>query len=149
MRESLKQRLMTVAIEWKKESTCMRNQVGGVLVQDGRIIASGYNGSPSGLSHCFGLETCPENINGRITCTKTLHCEAAIITFCAKQGIPTNQSDLFITLFPCKECAKMLINAGIKKIYYLEEYSGINGRTLLEEAQIEIEKLDYNPDILR
>jgi dCMP deaminase len=127
----------------------LRNQVGGVLVRDYRIIATGFNGAPHGIDHCTGLDSCPVIVNGRETCKRALHCEEAIISFCAREGISTNDSDLFITLCPCYDCAQIIINAKIKKVSYIEEYTGTNGLDLLAQAGIETEKVEENPDLRR
>lgn len=137
MRIPLHEIFLRTALLFKQRGTCNRKLVGGVLVKDGRIIATGYNGSPSGQPHCLEEGCITQNRDGRDSCIRTLHCEKAIISYCAQNGISTQGADLYITLTPCYDCAKDIINAGIKKVYYLEDYSGSDGKELLASAKIE------------
>lgn len=111
-----------------RRSTCNRKQVGAVLVRDGRIIATGYNGVLPNIDPKFGLD---ENGN-----SKTVHSEANIISFCAKHGISTNQSTLYVTLSPCEKCAELIIQSGISRVYYIEEYRCTSGIELLNNMGI-------------
>jgi len=137
---------MENAINWSKRATCHRKSVGGILVLEGRTIMSGFCGAPSGLPHCTdeGVGCLIQVRDGRESCMRTLHCEPAMISFAAKEGIAVDGSELYITLSPCYECAKLLINSGIKAVYYLEGYSGADGIKILEEAGIHCEQIDLN-----
>lgn len=137
MRKKLEEIYMETAILFAERATCSRKKVGGVLVLDGRIIATGYCGSPAKMEHCIDVGCEIQIKDGRESCIRTVHCEQAIISFCARYGISTFRTDLFITLCPCYDCSKLLINAGIKKVFYLEEYGGKNGKMLLEKAGVE------------
>jgi dCMP deaminase len=137
MRTPLEKIYMKTAILFSERATCNRKKVGGVLVLDGRIIATGYCGSPSKTDHCIDVGCEIQIKDGRESCVRTVHCEMAIISFCARHGLSTLGTELFITLCPCYECAKVLINAGIKKVFYLEEYSGKSGKELLKNNGIE------------
>jgi len=110
-------KLIKHAIVESEESTCNRLKVGAVIARHGRVISSGYNGAPSGLPHC-GEECAPSGP----PCTKTAHAEANAITFAARYGVATEGAILVSTDSPCLTCARMIINAGIKEVYYSREY---------------------------
>ncbi|GGA68835.1 ComE operon protein 2 [Ornithinibacillus halotolerans] len=123
-------------------STCTRLMVGATVVRDKRIIAGGYNGSVSGGVHCVD-EGCYV-IDGH--CVRTVHAEANALLQCAKFGVPTENADIYVTHFPCLQCTKQLIQAGIRKVYYAENYKNHPyAIQLFEEAGVEMEmvKLDY------
>lgn len=98
-------------------STCNRLNVGAVIARNGRIIVSGYNGAPSHLTHCG-----PECYPGGPPCKRAVHAEANAIAFAAKYGIATDGATMVSTDSPCLECARLIINAGIKEVYYSREY---------------------------
>lgn len=102
-----------------KRSTCPKKQVGAVLTLDNRIIATGYNGVLPGEIHEKGMDE-----NG---VTHTVHAEANIISFCARHGIKTEGTILFVTLSPCEKCAELIIQSGIDTVIYLETYRDIAG----------------------
>jgi len=116
VRLSRNEYFMDIAILTGKRGTCDRAFVGAIVVKDKRIIMSGYNGSPSGISHC-GEEH--QMINNH--CVKTVHAEANIIANAAKFGISLIGSSLYVTLQPCFDCMKLLISAGIFEVIYLEK----------------------------
>lgn len=99
-------------------STCKRLMVGAVIVRDKRIISGGYNGSVSGEVHCID-EGCYMEGNH---CVRTIHAEMNALLQCAKFGVQTEGAEIYVTHFPCLNCTKMLIQAGIKKVYYLNNY---------------------------
>ncbi|WP_099158567.1 ComE operon protein 2 [Virgibacillus ndiopensis] len=99
-------------------STCTRLMVGATIVRDKRIIAGGYNGSVSGSVHCID-EDCYV-IDGH--CVRTVHAEANALLQCAKFGVPTDGAEIYVTHFPCLQCCKQIIQSGIKKVYYAEDY---------------------------
>lgn|SRR5699024_6398616 len=99
-------------------STCTRLMVGATIVRDKRIIAGGYNGSVSGSVHCVD-EGCYV-IDGH--CVRTVHAEANALLQCAKFGVPTEGAEIYVTHFPCLQCAKQLIQGGIKAVYYATDY---------------------------
>lgn len=99
-------------------STCTRLEVGATIVRDKRIIAGGYNGSVSGDVHCID-EDCYV-VDGH--CVRTIHAEMNAVLQCAKFGIPTDGAEIYVTHFPCLQCTKMILQAGIKKIHYLKDY---------------------------
>ena len=101
-----------------KRSTCDRAFVGAVLVKDNRIIATGYNGGVSSLENCS--EVGPEMEDGH--CIRTVHAEMNALIQCAKEGISTNNTEIYVTHFPCINCTKALLQAGITKITYKTAY---------------------------
>ena len=115
-------------------SRCERSRVGAVIARDGRIIATGYNGTPRGYSN-----EC-EDSNGN-THWYVLHAEANAITKTAKNTSTCDNSTLYITLSPCRDCCKLIIQSGIKRVVYVEEYRDISGITFLEYFGISCEKI--------
>lgn len=101
-----------------EQSSCDRARVGALLLKDTRIVATGYNGSLPGTPHCD--ETGHLMLDGH--CVRTIHAEQNCILFCAKQGISTENCEMFVTHSPCPICTKEAIQAGISTIYYLEPY---------------------------
>lgn len=122
-----------VAELFAQRSTCLRLHVGAALFRDNRVIATGYNGSPKGEPHCTA-ETC----NADNPCRNTVHAEVNLIAFCAKNGIETNGASLHITHIPCKDCSKLLIQAGISSVYFLHSYRDASGVFLLENAGVSV-----------
>ncbi len=130
----------------KKRSTCMRRQVGAVIVKDNRVLATGYNGVPSGIKHC-DVEGCLRdqmNIPSgeRHELCKGLHAEQNAIIQAAKYGVNITDAVLYCTNQPCILCAKMIINAGIKKIVYKGPYPDELALSLLKEAKIEVKVIE-------
>ena len=102
-----------------ERATCTRLKVGCVLVKDNRVIASGFNGSPSGMTHCTD-ESC-DVVDGH--CVATIHAEINALLQCAKYGISTEGATAYITHYPCYACSKALAQAGIKEVFYLHKYN--------------------------
>ena len=133
---------MRMAKVWAENSHAIRNKVGALIVKDNMIISDGYNGMPSGFDNCCEDEiwTCrPED--GPMMELKTkpevLHAEANAITKLAKSTQSSDGATLYVTLSPCFECAKLIIQSGIKKVYYAEVYRNTDGLDLLNKAGIE------------
>ena len=120
---------------WAKNSYCKRRQVGAILVKDRMIISDGYNGTPS------GFENICEDENG-VTKPYVLHAEANAITKVAKSGNNSKGATLYVTASPCMECAKLIIQSGISRVVYRDEYRLTDGVDLLRKAGIEVEKID-------
>lgn len=112
-----------------KQSHCKRRKVGAALVRNNFIIATGRNGTLPGHDNCC------ENEDGT-TSDFTLHAEQNILTFCNREGISTKDTTIYITLSPCKTCAKLLASAGITSVYYLEQYKDVSGLIFLQKAGI-------------
>jgi len=124
---------MSIATLIAQRGTCTRAQVGCVITIDNRIVSTGYVGSPSGLPHCLD-DGCIIGLDGG--CTRTSHAEAGAIAFAARKGISLEGSTMYVTLSPCTSCAKLIINAGIKRLFYLKQYRDISGLELLGKAGI-------------
>lgn len=125
-----------------KRSTCLRRQVGAILVKDKRILATGYNGSPAGLRHCEEVGCLREDSSvpsgERHELCRGLHAEQNAIIQAAYHGIAISGATVFCTNKPCVICSKMIINAGITKICYDQDYDDLLADQMLAEADIEI-----------
>ena len=122
MKEKMINYFRNVCKETSKLSTCQSKQVGAVLVKEDRILAIGYNGVPSGLPHCCDMHFDSREEHSEWSTTHELHAEQNVISFCAKNSISTKDSVIFVSLSPCIHCAKIILAAGVKEVYYLEEY---------------------------
>ena len=129
-------RYLRMARIWAENSYCKRRQVGALVVKDKMIISDGYNGTPSGFENI-----CEEN---DITKPYVLHAEANAITKLARSSNNSDGSTLYVTASPCIECAKLLIQAGIKRVVYAEKYRLNDGIQLMERAGIKVEFLDID-----
>lgn len=144
---------MEMAQSLAKLGTCPRKAVGAIIVRDGRCISWGYNGAPAGLPHCednhhgwqllpqdgvvidpISREEMEEEMIRNHGCRNATHAEANALAFAAKQGISTDKGELFVTVAPCDVCSKLLIAAGIRRVYYREEYRDPAGIELLKLA---------------
>ena len=130
-------RYLQMARVWAQNSYCQRRQVGALVVKQGMIISDGYNGTPS------GFENVCEDENG-ITKPYVLHAEANAITKLARSSNNSDGATIYITASPCIECAKLIIQAGIKRVVYGEQYRLTDGIDLLKRAGIEVEYLEAN-----
>ena len=128
----LDQRYLRMARIWAENSYCIRRQVGALVVKDKMIISDGYNGTPSGFEN-----VCEDENN--VTKPYVLHAEANAITKIARSGNNSDGSTLYVTDSPCIECAKLIIQAGIKRVIYSREYRLTDGVDLLRRAGIEVE----------
>lgn len=124
-----------MAALWAQNSYCKRRQVGALIVKDKMIISDGYNGTPS------GFENVCEDESG-VTKPYVLHAEANAITKVAKSGNSSEGATLYVTASPCMECAKLIIQSGIQRVVYRDEYRLTDGVDLLRRAGIEVEKVD-------
>lgn len=129
------ERYLEMAAVWAKNSYCKRRQVGALLVKDRMIISDGYNGTPS------GFENVCEDEDG-VTKPYVLHAEANAISKVAQSGNSSNGATLYVTASPCMECAKLIIQAGITRVVYSDEYRLTDGIDLLRKAGVEVEKVD-------
>jgi len=123
-----------------KRSTCIRRQVGAILVKDKRILSTGYNGAPSGVDHCLDVGCLREQKNipsgERHELCRGSHAEQNAIVQAAAYGTSIKDAVLFCTNLPCSICIKMIINAGIKSIFYEEGYPDSLSEKLMKEAGI-------------
>lgn len=127
-----------------KRSTCLRRKVGAVLVKDKRILATGYNGAPRGLSHCLDIGCLRQKLKipsgERHELCRGLHAEQNALIQASLYGISVKDSAFYLTNQPCIICAKMLINAGIKEIIIAEGYPDKMAQDFLKEAKIRVRK---------
>jgi len=125
---------LKMAIEWAKLSHCTRKKVGALLVRDNMIISDGYNGTPSGFAN-----SCEDEVGD--THWYVLHAEANAIMKVAKSTNNARESTLYITLSPCKECCKLILQAGIRRLVYVNEYKDITGIDFLKSAGVDIVRI--------
>lgn len=125
---------ISMAKIWATNSYCKRRQVGALIVKDKMIISDGYNGTPSGFEN-----VCEED---GVTKPYVLHAEANAITKVAKSGNSSEGATLYVTASPCIECSKLIIQSGIKRVVYSDEYRLDDGIRLLRRAGIEVEKVE-------
>lgn len=130
-------RYMKMARIWAENSYCVRRQVGALIVRDKMIISDGYNGTPSGFENICEDET------GK-TKPYVLHAEANAITKVAKSNNSSDGATLYVTSSPCIECAKLIIQSGIKRIVYADSYHSMDGIDLLKRVGIEIVKVELS-----
>ena len=146
MRASWDEYFMQIAEIVKTRSTCLRRQVGALIVKDNRIITTGYNGAPEGIKHCSDLGSCLRSelkipSGERHELCRALHAEQNAIIQAAKIGVSTQGATMYVTLQPCVICAKMAINAGIQKIVYKGDYPDELSLNMLNEANVELIKV--------
>jgi len=141
-RPSWEEYFMNITYLVAERSTCLRRKVGAVLVKDKRILATGYNGAPSGLKHCLDIGCLREKegipSGERHELCRGLHAEQNVIIQAAYHGISIADSTIFCTNLPCVICTKMLINSGVKCIFYREGYADALSRDMLAEAGIDL-----------
>lgn len=142
MRPSWDEYFMEIVELIKTRSTCLRRQVGAVIVKDKRILATGYNGAPVGCKHCDEIGCLREKLNipsgQRHELCRAIHAEQNAIVQAAYSGTSVNGATLYVTHQPCVLCAKLAINAGISRIVFKGEYPDELSMELLEEANIEV-----------
>ena len=121
-------------------STCTRLSVGATIVRDQRIIAGGYNGSISGGAHCTDVG-CHVVDNH---CVRTIHAEVNALLQCAKYGSPVDGASMYVTRFPCLNCTKAIIQAGIRKVYYAKDYRNDPfAEQLFREAGVAVQRVPF------
>jgi dCMP deaminase len=135
--QKLDERYLRMARIWAENSYCVRRQVGALVVKDKMIISDGYNGTPSGFEN-----VCEDENN--VTKPYVLHAEANAITKLARSNNNSEGATIYITASPCIECAKLIIQAGIKRVVYGEKYRLTDGIDLLKRAGIEVIYMDVN-----
>ena len=127
-------------------STCLRNQVGAVIVKEAQILSTGYNGAPKGLPHCEDVGCIRQKLavkpGERHELCRGLHAEQNAIIQAAYHGVSVRDGSMYCTTRPCSICTKMLINAGIVEIVYIEEYEDDLAAQLAEEAGLNVRHVD-------
>lgn len=126
---------LKMATEWSALSCCNKKKVGAIIVKDGMIISDGFNGTPRGFPN-----DC-EDLNNE-TYWYVLHAEANAILKVAKSSQSTDGATLYVTMSPCKECSKLVIQSGIKRVIYSEEYRDTAGLIILREAGVDVIKME-------
>ncbi|MBQ1651897.1 MAG: dCMP deaminase family protein [Paludibacteraceae bacterium] len=129
-------RYMQMAQVWAQNSYCVRRQVGAILVKDNMIISDGYNGTPVGFENI-----CEDEATG-LTKPYVLHAEANAITKVARSHNSSEGGTMYVTTSPCIECAKLIIQAGIKRVVYSDTYHNTDGIELLKRAGVEVVKIE-------
>lgn len=145
-RMSWRDYFMNIAFLVAERSTCLRRKVGAVAVREKRILATGYNGAPSGMPHCLDIGKCLRQEMGipsgqRHELCRGLHSEQNVIIQAATHGISLMGAELYCTTHPCFICAKMLVNCGIKAVWYAIDYPDESAAQLLHAAGIEMQCL--------
>lgn len=137
---------MDIAFLVARRSTCVRRDVGAIVVKDKRILSTGYNGAPSGIKHCFETGCLREKLNiasgEHHELCRGIHAEQNAIIQAAYHGVSIKGASLFCTNLPCSICAKMIINAGISRICYASGYADSMSEEMLKEAGIDIIKIE-------
>ena len=130
---------LKMAFEWARLSHCKRKQVGALIVKEGMIISDGYNGTPSGFPNC-----CEDEAGN--THWYVLHAEANAILKVARSTNNAVGATLYLTLSPCRECSKLVLQAGIRRLVYVRQYKDDSGIRFLKEAGVEVVQLDLDPN---
>jgi len=151
MRLSREEYYFKVVMAVAERSTCDRGKVGAILVKDGRIISTGYAGAPAGMPHCdeVGHEFQKRRMAHGMKfeskhCIRTVHAELNAILQAAKFGVAVNGADLYCKVFPCYDCAKAIVNVGIKKVYAWFAYQQMDApANLLVDAGIDFKVMDH------
>ena len=131
----LDKRYLRMAAIWAENSYCTRRKVGALIVKDKMIISDGYNGTPAGFENVCELED-------GTTKPYVLHAEANAITKIARSGNSSEGATIYVTTSPCIECAKLIIQSGIKRVVFSEKYRAEDGIELLKRANIEVVHID-------
>ena len=126
--------LQSVALAFSRRGTCGRAQVGAVIARDGRILVTGYNGPVAGANHCSPscLQASSEG------CVRSVHAEANCIAYAARHGISVDGATLYCTHLPCRNCAELIINSGLARVVYQNDYRIRDGEQLMRESGIDI-----------
>jgi len=140
---------MRIAYLVSERSTCTRRKVGCVAVRDKRILATGYNGAPTGVRHCLDIGCLREQLGvpsgERHEICRGLHAEQNVIIQAALHGVSMQGAEIFCTTQPCLICAKMLINCQVKAIFFAEGYPDELSQSMIQEAGVRCERLDFQP----
>ncbi len=134
-------RYLRMARIWSENSYCIRRKVGALIVKDKMIISDGYNGTPGGFENI-----CEDEVTGK-TKPYVLHAEANAITKVAKSSNSSEGATLYVTSSPCIECSKLIIQSGIRRVVYCDDYHSDDGIRLLERVGIEIVRVELEKDV--
>ena len=143
-RPSWDEYFLQLAAQASTRSTCLRRQVGAVLVRDKRVLATGYNGAPRGVSHCLDVGCLREQLGvpsgERHELCRAIHAEQNAVIQAAVHGVAIEGAVLYCTHQPCVLCAKMLINCGVREIHFIEGYPDEMALALIEEAGVTLQR---------
>lgn len=146
-RISLEEYFMKIAHVVAERSTCFRNNVGAVIVKNKHIVSTGYNGAPRGIEHCLDIGCYRKEHNvpsgQKHELCRAVHAEQNAIIQASLNGASTEDAVLFCTHSPCIICAKMIINAKIKKVYYANEYADQSAMDYFKEVGVEVEHMPF------
>jgi dCMP deaminase len=148
-RPSIHTTLTRIAFEMAERSTCSRQHNGAIIAREGRILSSGYNGVPRGMTHCVhdeGDRSETDDSNRRTGCPLSVHAEANAVAFAARSGVALDQAVMYVTTAPCLACAQLIINAGIFEVIAAREYRLADGVTLLRQAHVPVSFIDLEAD---
>ena len=138
--EKIDETYMRMALEWAKQSHCIKKKVGALIVKDKMIISDGYNGTPSGFDNVCEI--------GNETKWEVLHAEANAILKCAKRGASCNDATLYLSMSPCKDCAKLIHQAGIIRVVYSKKYKDTSGLEFLKRAGVSLTQINlFNEEL--
>jgi dCMP deaminase len=145
-RPSWHQYFLTITRQVAERSTCARAKVGAVIVRDKNILATGYNGAPAGMPHCTDLGCLiytSRTPSGDVeeNCFRTIHAEINAIAQAAKNGAAIRDADIYITHTPCIHCLKVLMNTGIRRIFYEREYKRDTLADILRHSDVQLEQV--------
>ncbi len=144
-RMSYDEYFMEIAKIVSKRSTCLRRNVGAVIVKDKHILSTGYNGAPKGFKHCSEVGCLREKLGvkrgERHELCRGVHAEQNAIIQAAIFGVAIKDASIYVTDFPCSVCAKMLVNAEIKELIYMNDYPDELAEEILKESKIKVRKL--------
>jgi len=132
--------MMRMAWVTAMRGTCDRLRVGAIISRDGRAVATGYNGNVAGMAHCRHTSDAP--------CDTAVHAEANAIAMSAKHGVSTDGAVLYVTHETCYACARLIVNAGIKRVIFMKEYRRHDGTELLRSAGVEVFRLSEEDESL-
>ena len=139
---------MEIARIVSKRSTCKRRSVGALIVKEKRILSTGYNGAPMGLKHCIEAECLRDRLNvasgERHELCRGLHAEQNAIIQAAYHGVSINGADIYSTHLPCSICIKMIINAGIAKVFYADGYPDDLAMEMIKESGVALAKVELD-----
>ena len=140
---------MNIAIMVSSRSTCLRRQIGSVIVKGKQIVSTGYNGAPQGMPHCLEIGCAREGVPSgeRSELCRGAHAEQNAINFSARYGISIDGATVYTTHMPCSWCSKSIINAGIKRVVFLHDYPDPQSKEIL--GNIELVKVkDFSPILI-
>jgi dCMP deaminase len=130
---------MSIALTVSSRSTCLRRHVGAVIVRGKQIVSTGYNGAPQGMAHCLDVGCARESVPSgqRSELCRGAHAEQNAINFAGRYGIAIEGATIFTTHLPCSWCAKSIVNAGIVRVVYLNDYPDPASRRILESIRLD------------